>query len=355
MPRRETSEEMRARHRREQARASSHALIHGALDGMHDAKDDLLNAERSTRRLERQRRRILVRHAEIARGGLRATVRSLFVLLFLPAVLVIDLLLAGGTIDFLVSQSPAVTRIVPIFVLKFFALAAFLMVEIMVAISISEARDHGSRRMFISLVIFAVVIAGAMAFMSFVVATSNNYKLNLSGAAGGLPWIAAVLTLALHSLAMYHGDAVRDTPGFVSLWGQLGVVARRQSAARNRAEQSDPAVRDNYRRHTVGIDRHNALYPESPARFGPIDAELEALLRTMYSPGELARWLGPKDSPPEPPAQPQQAPPPTPPIPSDATTAPSTQAAGDPNVDEAYSTLLAEEEARAADSEIKVE
>jgi hypothetical protein len=360
MPRRETSEESRERHRRENARASSHARIHGALDGMHNAKDRLLNAGRGARRFEHRRRRVLGRHAEIARGGMRAAVRSLFVLLFLPAILVVDMLLAGGTIDFLVAQSPALLKFASVFMLKFCALAAILIVEIMIAISISDARDKNSRPLFVVLVAAAIVIAGAMAFMSFVLAGSSGYREQLSGPAAGLPWVAAAFTLVLHSLAMLHGDAVRDTPAFLSLWLQLGVVTIMQTVVRIRAERADRAIRGYYRRHTTAIDPHNVLYPESPARFGPVDAELAALLRTMYPPEELARWLGPKDVPPEPPVPSPPSPPqssapaPPPPTPK-ATVAPSARPAEHANVDEAYSTLVAEEEARAADSEIKVD
>jgi hypothetical protein len=320
---------------------------------MHDANNAMIRAARQVRRAERARRRVLVRHRDVVGGGMRVAVRALFVVLCLPAIVGADVLLAGGTIDFLMSLSGDLKEFGHPTLLKFIAITLIVLTEVKVAVAIAHALDERSRREVVVLAAVGVVIAATMTLMSFALSSAKADTDGLVGVAAHLPFGVAALTLALHSLALLSGDAIRDGVSWLSFVTQHGMVVVFIAITTRRAERSREAIGRSYRAYRRGIDGHNAEYPEARVGFGPIESDLEAVLRTLFSEDELqfdrsGPEAEPAPSPPEPSA-PAPAPAPAPPPPAAPDTPPP---ANEDTVQSDFTTLLAEEEARRNESEV---
>jgi hypothetical protein len=357
----ETAEELRERSRREEERPRSVRNVEGSRERMHGASHRLLRSVEALRHCDHRRRRAIARHPDVARGGMRTVTLAIFALFVPPAAIYIDWLLAGGTVDFLIQLSGLSGHL---FGLKLFTLTMIVLLELKIAIGIAHALDMGrpGRRQAFLLAGFGMTIAAIMTFMTFVITAAIPDVRNLPGAAAQMPFATAAFTLTVHGLTLCTGYAMRIGLAWLSLHVQCGFIVAQRLMYRARAAQSRQAVGRNYRAHATAVEQHNITFPNASMMiFGPVETDLAAVLKTLFSEDELRRSGAiPTANPPQP--APPAAPPPPPPTASQ--TPPINQTPpdnGEPsahntstNIDTDFSAMAAEEEAQRAEAEVTV-
>ena len=303
----------------------------------------MLDCARGSRRCVRRRRNVISRHAEVLRDGRGRAVLSILVLMFLPAIFVVDVLLAGGTVDYLISQSFDTKTLAwgYLILLKIVVLAMIIIIELKIALTISHALDRGYRAVIVPAVA-GLAVAFLMAFMSYVVATATVANQELIGAARWLPWAAAAFTLVLHALAVFSGDSVRIAFRLLSFWVQWAYILALRASFNLRAQRGQRLVGRSYRAYIARLGRHNHEYPEARLRYGPVENDVQAVLETLFTAADLRRGRG---------GDPEEEREPDPPQPTAPAAAPTREDCSEEPVAD-YSAFVAEEEARRAETEV---
>jgi hypothetical protein len=365
----ETIVERTERIRREDERRLGAARVEARRDAMHAAKNRYMPLARAANSCSTTSVRVTERHADVAAPDLRIAFAALAV--FTPfAAVALDGVLNGGTLDWLIVHAGELTQIPHPVMLRYLLLAVIVLIEVDLGLRIQHARDEGQRGVgrARSYIFTGGALVIVMAVMTLIITTSNAHAKHIQGYGLLLPWVSAAITALVHTLTIWSGEFLRIGASWISYRAQMAVLLTVGWVSNFCAERARQAVGRHCGACVTLVERHNADFPEQPLRFGPIDSECEAIIRSLFALEDVDRWLGrgprnppPPRSDPPPPSSTSPTGAPEPATNADATNsrpeAPMSSAsasvgAADNTVDTAYSTLIAEEEARRADSEV---